>query len=346
MSEVSDAIQVVVVSGRAMYKAGSISVKAIVAMIKLLNTIYLSKWKGKASLGYLRQNKGDDMVFVNIASEDRRVLKAFEKEMKAHGILYARMPDLCGGDGRTQYAIGASDISKVKPLLLDHAVGRYRGISAGLISEQEYLGSGIMPDGNASPELSALYGSANVNGAGRTEERMPGMNPSASRNAAGQAGYPDAGRSQRNRPVPEENVPAQSLNRQPVRAEGNADILKIHELAAAGREDEYLFVNHHPLLREETFAVYAMPDGFTGIVVEQPKEYKIPGHQAVIFADRQYHTVNFETGRISRINGNQVIPVMKGESLRERNSYLKSLVKDKRTHLTQAITTKLAEKVR
>ena len=76
IDHVSDAIQVVVVSGRAMYRVGSTSVRAAAAMIKLFNTISLSKWKGKTSLGHLRQIKGDDMVFINIASEEGRILSS------------------------------------------------------------------------------------------------------------------------------------------------------------------------------------------------------------------------------------------------------------------------------
>ncbi len=305
MSEVSDATQIIVVAGKAIYRIGATGVKSAVAVIKLLNTIYLGKWKGKTSLGHLRQSKGDDMVFINISSEDKQVLKAFEKEMKAHGILCARMPDLCGGDGRTQYAIGASDISKVKPLLLDHSVGRYRDIPAGLISEQDYLGSGIMPDGKMSPEMSALYGTANLN--------IPGE---------------------------------QQTHGEMVRTEGNTDLLKIHELANASRNDEYMFINYRPLLQEENFAVYAMPDGITGLVIEQTKGQQVHGHQAVVFADRDYHVVSFMTGQISKFKGSQVLLAMKVESLRGKNNALKSLAKEKRAQLSETIIKELSEKVR
>ena len=112
MSEVADATQIVVVAGKAIYLLGKISLKAAIQFAKLINTIRLSKWKGKARLGRLRAIKGDDMMYVNVGSEDKKELKKIQKEMKQHGILFAKMPDLCGGDGRTQYAIASTAFNR------------------------------------------------------------------------------------------------------------------------------------------------------------------------------------------------------------------------------------------
>ena len=100
--------------GRGAMLIGNISLKLAMQFVKLLNTIYLAKWEGSVSLNRLRQIKGDDFVFINVSSEQKEDLAAIEKEMKSHGILYARMPDLCGGDARTQYAIASSDAVKMK----------------------------------------------------------------------------------------------------------------------------------------------------------------------------------------------------------------------------------------
>ena len=137
MSEVQDAVQVIMVTGRAAYMGGRITVKGLSSFIKLINTIYLSKWKGSASLRRLRQIKGDDMVFINVSSEDRHDLSFVEKELKAHGILFSRMPDLCGGDGRTQYAVAASDLPKLKPMLLENLIYADGAEFLGLLASSE-----------------------------------------------------------------------------------------------------------------------------------------------------------------------------------------------------------------
>ena len=67
MSEVNDAVQVIMVAGRTIYMASRISSRMLSSFIKMMNTIYLSKWKGSTSLHRLRQIKGDDMVFINVS---------------------------------------------------------------------------------------------------------------------------------------------------------------------------------------------------------------------------------------------------------------------------------------
>lgn len=148
MSEVQDAIQI-------LYLTGQISGTAAQMVYKILNTIYLSKWKGKTSFSRLRQIKGEEAVFLNAATENRLALKRIEQEMKAHGILFARLPDLCGGDGRTQYVIAPSDLPKFKIFLLDHQAGPYGSISVGPIRPSDYIKTGVDPKGNPTPGLTA-----------------------------------------------------------------------------------------------------------------------------------------------------------------------------------------------
>ncbi|MCC8106053.1 MAG: hypothetical protein LIO99_08640 [Clostridiales bacterium] len=112
MSEVQDACQIILVAGKGAYWVGKIQMKIALSLLKLINTIYLAKWEGKVGLNRFRSIKGDNYLFVNVNSEDERALKEVEKEFKNHGILFARMPDLCGGDGRTKYVISPSDAAK------------------------------------------------------------------------------------------------------------------------------------------------------------------------------------------------------------------------------------------
>ena len=71
MSEVGDAVQVVMLCGRGAMLVGNISLKLAMQIVKLMNTIYLAKWEGKVSLNRLRQTKGDDFVFINVSSEKK-----------------------------------------------------------------------------------------------------------------------------------------------------------------------------------------------------------------------------------------------------------------------------------
>ena len=123
MSEVSDTIQLIVISGKVMFLAGNLSLKAAILTAKTLDTIYLAKWKGSVSYARLRKIKGDEVQFLNVSTEEKKILHAIEKEMKQHGILYARLPDLCGGDNRT------SDVYKRQVCHIPVGYGQMQGIS-------------------------------------------------------------------------------------------------------------------------------------------------------------------------------------------------------------------------
>ena len=226
MSEVNDAVQVIMVAGRTIYMANRISSRMLSSFIKMMNTIYLSKWKGSASLHRLRQIKGDDMVFINVSSERPSDLASVEKEMKAHGILFARMPDLCGGDGRTQYAIAASDLPKLKPMLLDHAVGKEKKIRVGLISEKDYLGTGFTAEGTSTPEYEDLQKSA------ISEKERTSGNPLKGMHAIKeQAVYTETS-----------NITPDAATPGTVRTKGYLYVRCVHELRVTGRVDGCVWI--------------------------------------------------------------------------------------------------------
>lgn len=146
MSEVQDAIQI-------LYLTGQISYTAATMAYKILNTVYLAKWRGKTSFSRFRQIKGEESVFLNAATENKAALKKIEQEMKAHGILFAKLPDLCGGDGKTQYVLAPSDLPKFKSFLLDHQEGPCRQIKVGPIRPSDYIRTGVDSLGNPTPDL-------------------------------------------------------------------------------------------------------------------------------------------------------------------------------------------------
>ena len=78
MSEVSDACQIVMISGKMIAVSASLSLKLAMLMIKIYNSIYLGKWKGKTAFQRFRAIKGDDYEFINICSENPEKLAAIE----------------------------------------------------------------------------------------------------------------------------------------------------------------------------------------------------------------------------------------------------------------------------
>ena len=156
MSEVSDATQIVLLTARGGYLLGRISIFMAVRTLKLLNTLYHAKWKGKASFNRLRQIKGEDMLFVNVTTEKESLLRLIEAELTAHQIMFARLPDLCGGDGRTQYAVSQADAERFKAFLLDHGTGPNRKVLVGPVRPEDYLATGEDIMKNPTPEMSSL----------------------------------------------------------------------------------------------------------------------------------------------------------------------------------------------
>ncbi|MCD7834529.1 MAG: hypothetical protein LUH00_11180 [Lachnospiraceae bacterium] len=54
MSEVQDACQIVLVTGKSAYWVGKITSEAAMMILKLMNTVYLAKWKGATTLNRFR----------------------------------------------------------------------------------------------------------------------------------------------------------------------------------------------------------------------------------------------------------------------------------------------------
>ena len=156
MSEVSDATQIVLLTARGGYLLGRISIAMAIRTLKLLNTLYHAKWKGKTSFNRLRQTKGEDMLFVNVSTEKESLLKLIEEELTAHQIMFARLPDLCGGDGRTQYAVSQTDAERFKAFLLDHGTGPNRTVLVGPVRPEDYLATGEDTMKNPTPEMRNL----------------------------------------------------------------------------------------------------------------------------------------------------------------------------------------------
>ena len=325
MSEVSDATQIIVVAGRAFYMLGKIDLKLAMQIIKLINTVYLSKWKGKAGLGRLRQIKGDDLMYLNVGSENKADLKKIEREMRDHGILFARMPDLCGGDGRTQYTVAVSDAAKVRALLIDHPQGKNKDISIGMLSEKEYFSTAFDKDGKPTPEMWDLahsqpdpaYGAAEPERTwsfGRKRDDGSSLNPGGdqrqkqNREPSRQQGLDYS----RQFGTPEQQV--SSLHQ----AFGDVRV-RMRDLDSRGLQSMYQWIPGPPRDVQKRFAEFTL-DGTHSVFV--PIEDAIlPGKHgetfdmnsvgAALFQDKSYTVADLQNATFHSMTGTAVLSIVK-----------------------------------
>lgn len=122
--------------------AGEAAKGTFLAVVKLMNTLYLAKWKGKTNMSRFRAIKGEQMQFMSIGTENPGEIKAIFKELKQHGILYTQLPDLKYGDGKIQFVISPSDMGRMEAFLINHSKGKLSGIKVGPINVDEYVKTG------------------------------------------------------------------------------------------------------------------------------------------------------------------------------------------------------------
>ena len=315
MSEVTDAVQVVMLCGRGAMLVGNISLKLAMQIAKLMNTIYLAKWEGSVSLNRLRQIKGEDFVFINVASEKKEDLAAVEKEMKSHGILFARMPDLCGGDARTQYAIASSDAVKMKAMLLDHTAGPNSHIRVGPISEADYMMTGKKADGTDTKEMEALNRSAQKS-AGLAEEKAKNgdENKTASWEEKGKAVPEDKAAAEKKSAA--RNLPSGKQAEEQIREAASDIRIRVRESVSANGEDSVYWISQKPVYENRRFAQFMLPDGIHSIFVRQadilPFKDEATGRKvAAIFKDQAYSMMNMQKVNVVAADGSKAIAMFK-----------------------------------
>ena len=263
MAEAGDAVQLVIAAARGGYLLAKGSYLLLLKMLQLTQSLYYSSWAGSVKYKKLIKMKGPDLVFLNAGTEDAAALEAIEKNMEEHGVLFARLPDLCGGDGRTQYAIGSDDACKMRAVLLDHANSKYKSIRFGPISEAEYLHTGIGPDGKENEELRKMRES------GKENEELRKMRESAKEGVKTQP-EPEMGKAEKE-PEKKEAKEAKKVKPEPDPAVGKdpadtPDIqkqrlketfrdprIRMRELDAEGRSSDYVFLPGEPISRNGRF---------------------------------------------------------------------------------------------
>lgn len=285
MSEVSDATQIVIVTGKSAYLLGNITVKSAAFVLKVLNTIYLAKWKGRVSLNRFRRICGGDFLFINMSTEDPQILHAIEKELTAHGILFSRLPDLCGGDGRTQYVIPPADTAKLKAFLLDHQHGRYGSVKVGPISPEDYARTGLQVDGQMTHELADLTQSA--------LSELPQKNQSR---------------------TDQKLLPLKEVLQVPE----VWDAVRKHDSKVEfGRHVSWIKGN--PIKTHSTWGLYPMPDGIHAVMIPKQdmievRRNKLTGKvtppEYAVFDSKHYNVINLQTGDGQLQSGKEIILAM------------------------------------
>ena len=342
MSEVSDATQIIVVAGRAFYMLGKIDLKLAMQIIKLINTVYLSKWKGKAGLGRLRQIKGDDLMYLNVGSENKADLKRIEREMRDHGILFARMPDLCGGDGRTQYTVAVSDAAKVRALLIDHPQGKNRDISIGMLSEKEYFSTAFDRDGKPTPEMWDLahsqpdpaYGAAEPERSwtfSRKRDDGSSLNPGKEQ---GQKQGREQSRQQGFDHIRPFGTPEQQMS---TLHQAFGDVrVRIRDLDSRGLQSMYQWIPGPPLDIQKRFAEFSL-DGTHSVFVPI-EDVILPGKHdgtfdmnsvgAALFQDKSYTVADLQNATFHSLAGASVLSIVKQAVMEQRMQGTRQQVPD------------------
>ena len=378
MSEVSDATQIVLLTARGGYLLGRISIAMAIRTLKLLNTLYHAKWKGKTSFNRLRQTKGEDMLFVNVSTEKESLLKLIEEELTAHQIMFARLPDLCGGDGRTQYAVSQTDAERFKAFLLDHGTGPNRTVLVGPVRPEDYLATGEDTMKNSTPEMRNLERDA------RETERENRGSESRGAETRGQEKHRTLKQEQTVRDfdiqkpadlaktitreetsftkdIPEENpairivsqgrekiVPAQEFAKE---AEKTYP-LSIHEKELVyGKQKETIRLE--PIDEEEHFNLYMLPDGVRAVVI--PKEDVRPvyinektGEKMPplfnVFAMQRYVIIDPKEGVRDMVRGDDLLSLLKEVPVSIRHAELTQLVKERVAPVAEEITKNITQR--
>ena len=334
MSEVADACQVVIVSGKTIAAAGSLAIKTAMLLMKIYNTIYLGKWKGSTSFKRFRAIKGEDYEFINICSENQETLAKIEREMEAHNLMFARLPDLCGCDGNTQYVIAKSDMQVFAAFLMDHNHGALKNVKCGPITESDYARTAVHPE---SGEYTEEFKDLNRSTKEEYHVRITGEIETA------QIKQPLLTdrllfRRSREKEVPVEVVEAEELPPENIlmitdsrsrRPAEPAEII-MHPLIHMRTEmllhkEQVELIYDEPLKETEKWAVFPVHDGEHVVVI--PREDILLGNttrkeehravpverppRAMMYTDRNYVIVDMRTGKQSLETGRSLIESMR-----------------------------------
>ena len=358
MSEIGDACQVVMISGRLIATSASLSLKMAMLLMKIYNTLYLGKWKGSTSFKRFRDIKGENYEFINICSEDPEKLIRIEKEMEAHNLLFARLPDLCGGDGNTQYVIARADLHIFAAFLMDHTHGELRNVKVGPISESDYARTAVHPEnGKYTEEFKNLNESAKevwrenqlqlTISKPERQLQLPLLSarihePDRQAGTTENAALPFA------EEFLEESGPEQLMITRYGRREEitlaelliDPQIRMRNEILRYGKQLEFIY--EEPIREGEKWAAFPVHDGDHIVVV--PKEDLLSGNtsrekqyraaplekppKAMLYTNKNYVVMDIRTGEKSICDGRSLIDLLKVPGLAQQKEQLVNLAQN------------------
>ena len=348
MSEVADACQVIIVSGRLIAGSAKFSVKAAMLLVKIYNSLYLGKWKGKTSFMRFRAIKGEEFEFINICSEDAGKLAAIEKEMEAHNLLFSRLPDLCGGDGNTQYVIARSDMNIFAAFLMDHIHGEHKNIKVGPIAESDYAGSAVHPEsGEYTKEFKDLNASAKQEYAsGRQVLSIQQRDQMLTLPFIKEEEMEKAAKEQIDTVLPGEPE-SLMISRFGQRKEISVKALLLDPQIRLrdeflNRKDKLQLLYEAPIREGEKWAIFPIHDGFHVIAV--PREDLLSGNPArarqhraaplekiptaMLFTDKNYVVMDLRSGEKSILDGKKAMELLSLPSPVIQRQELENLAKN------------------
>ncbi len=336
------------ISGRMIAATASLTFKTAMLMMKIYNSLYLGKWKGKTSFQRFRAIKGDEFEFINICSEDPEKLMQIEKEMEAHNLLFARLPDLCGGDGNTQYVIARSDMNIFAAFLMDHIHGELKNIKVGPIAESDYAKTAVHPEsGEYTQEFQDLNESAREEyaasrlqiGVEHKEEvlRLPLLKQRTIVSEEVQDTVTDI------LPEPEQLMMTRYGQRQEITFTAllmDPQIRLRNEILRRGEQMQLIY--EEPVREGERFAAFPVHDGFHVVVV--PKEDLLSGNTsretqyravpiekpptAMLYTSKNYVVMDLRSGEKSICDGQSVMDLLSIPTLPVQKEQLQNLVRN------------------
>lgn len=293
--------------GKAIYQLKDVMVYTAVLSAQSMNVIYSAKWKGKTSFKRLLNMKGEQngLLFLNVGLEpdssvNRKKFRAIENELKKHGIMYAIMPDLCGGDGNTQICVSTVDAKKVEAMLHSHMHGKNKDVYMAEISEYDYTMTGKEGDGSPTKKMQELIDSAKQKK--QTDHNL--ANP------------------EKVIKIPEKNA---------------SQIITEHDLTYQMGPESYTWLKTGPLMSKkingDLYHLITLPDGKSGIIIPD-RDYRQPGagsmYGALVCEHKEYYSVNYRSGKVSRITGEKAVKAARKSPVEEYASKVEQLLKNQK----------------
>ena len=145
------------------FPAFKFGTRSLGKIMQVAGTLLYAQFAEKNTLSSLIEKKGNDLTYFEVNTENEDELKKIKKQLEAYNIDYAQMPDLCGGDGKTQFAFSPKDAVRFKMFLrnLDERRKDHPDLpELNIISVEDYANTGYDANDKPTPELSELMKSA------------------------------------------------------------------------------------------------------------------------------------------------------------------------------------------